>query len=86
MARRRNFRRNHAKYNLRELVMLTEHHIEDADEGLRDKDYSYAMKSILDIEGILEKQKPPIEFMERVWPLLAKAKLKIMSKMVGLEN
>jgi len=86
MARRRKYGLNHAKYNLRDLVMLTEHHIEDAEEGMRDKDYSYAMKSILDIEGILEKQRPPIEFLERMWPLIAKTKLKILSRMAGLKD
>lgn len=86
MARRRKYKRNPEKLSLREISILIDHHIKDVREGLKDKDISYAIKSVNDMEEILEQQKPPIEFLERMWPLIAKCKLAILTRIHGLED
>ena len=86
MARRRKYKRNPEKYNLREISILMDHHIKDFNEGLKDNDLNYAMKSLKDMEEILEEQKPPVEYLERIWPLIAKAKLKLLSIIEGLDE
>jgi len=86
MARRKKYGRNPEKYNLREISILLKHHIEDVYKGLKKGSVEIAKFSIEDAYELLEEQKPPAEYLERVWPELARAKLAILSYIHGLED
>ena len=86
MAKRRKYKRNAEKLNLREITLLLNHHIEDVYKGLKKHSVEIALFSIEDAEELLSEQKPPIEYLERVLPTVAKAKLAILSYIHGLED
>ena len=86
MARRRNYKRNPEKYDLREISILLKHHIEDVYKGLKKGSVEIAQFSIDDADELLEEQKPPIGYLERVLPEVARAKLAIFSYIYGLED